>query len=111
MANTQQPFFIRGIRAGLVDTIESQSGFSRGVLHLDDCPERPIFAAIVSLARDVDTAPPNEYQARWEIWNRGCAELQDLHLWIGDGQSQIEEFSIESDWSIEWCEMDDGWTD
>jgi hypothetical protein len=111
MPNIQQPFFMRGIRVGVVDQIELQAGFNRGVLHLNECPERSIFETVVSLALDVDTAPAHEYQARWEMWRRGCGELQDLHLWIGDAKSQIEEFTIESDWSIEWENMDGVWSD
>ena len=94
---------------GIVEQIVPKAGFSRGVLLLDECPERRSFTAVVALAHDVDTATPDEYQERWEIWNRGCGELQDLHLSIGAGKSQIEGFSIESDWSIEWREMDDAW--
>jgi hypothetical protein len=107
MMEEKQPFFVRGIKVGTVDQIESHPSFKRGILALDDCPESSIFDAVVSLARKVDIVTPEEYQACWEMWRRGCDELQDLHLWIGNGQTQIEEFAIESDWSIEWQDMED----
>lgn len=109
MLETDQPFFISGIRVGTVGQIESQPNFKRGILSLEDCPARSIFEAVVSLARKVDTATPDEYQACWEMWREGCDELQDLHLWIGDGSTQVEEFAIQSDWSVEWQNMDDVW--
>lgn len=107
MMDNKQPFFVRGIQVGTVEQIESHPGFKRGILTLTDCPDRSVFETVVSLARNVDIVTPDEYQACWEIWRRGCDELQDLHLWIGNGKSPVEEFSIESDWSIEWQDMDD----
>lgn len=101
------PFFVGGMQVGTVDQTESHSGFKRGILALDDCPVRSVFQAVVCLAQKVDIVTPDEYQACWEMWRRGCDELQDLHLWIGNGRTQIEEFTIESDWSIEWQEMED----
>lgn len=101
------PFFVGGMQVGTVDQIESHSGFKRGILELDDCPDRSAFQAVVRLAQKVNIVTPDEYQACWEMWRRGCDELQDLHLWIGNGRTQIEEFTIESDWSIEWQEMED----
>jgi hypothetical protein len=107
MMQTEQPFFVRGNRVGTVVNIETNPSFNRGILRLDDCSERSVFEAVVSLARTVDVSEPDEYQSSWDAWRRGCDELQDLHLWIGDGRTQIEEFTIESNWSIEWQNMDD----
>jgi hypothetical protein len=106
MVGTPLPFFIRGRRVGSVEQVSEHLRFFRGRLNLDECAERPAFEAVVALARDVDNCPSDEYQAKWNIWMRDCSELQDLHLWIGSGQTQIEEFSIQSDWSIEWRIMD-----
>ena len=102
---TEKPFFVGGIHVGAVYKIESHSNFNRGILTLDDCCERSIFETVVSLARNIDISTPEEYQSCWDTWRRGCDELQDLHLWIGDGKARIEEFTIESNWSIEWQDM------
>lgn len=102
---TSQPFFVHGIRVGTVTNVESHPSFQRGTLTLDDCAERLRFETVVALARKVDLSTSEEYQSSWATWMRGCEELQDLRLTIGDGQTRIEEFTIESDWSIEWRDM------
>ncbi len=100
------PFFLDGRRIGSVHDVVPHSGFFRGRLALDGDDARPVFDAVVALAAAVDTCSPDDYQTAWHDWSRGCGELQDLQLWIGDAKTPIEEFAIESDWSIEWRNMD-----
>ncbi|MCS7468284.1 hypothetical protein NZK35_16655 [Stieleria sp. ICT_E10.1] len=71
-----------------------------------DDPLHRIFETVVMLAANVDSSTPADYQAAWDRWYRGCGELQDLGLWIGDAEGPIEEFSLESDWTIEWSNME-----
>ena len=106
MTDSTLPFFIDGKRAGCVTSVAPQTGFFRGRLALDACPKHTVFSSVVALAAVVDSTSPDNYQAAWHDWQRGCSELQDLQLWIGDAGTQIEEFSIESDWTIEWRNMD-----
>ena len=107
MPDSTLSFFVNGKRVGHVSDVVAQAGFSRGRLALDDCGDHPALAAVVALAAIVDTTSPDNYHAAYHDWQRGCSELQDLQLWIGDAATQIEEFTIESDWTIEWRNMDD----
>ena len=106
MTDSSLAFFVGGQRVGLVLNIIPKTGFFRGQLTLDQCPDHAVFSTVVKLAADVDSASPSDYQTAWEMWRRGCGELEDLQLWIGNGPTQVEEFTIESDWSIEWRNMD-----
>jgi hypothetical protein len=102
---TRLPFFVQGVRVGTIRDVENCAGFNRGKLEFDaphDDTLRRAFQAVVDLARQVDTCEPAEYQECWETWNRGCGELEDLNLWIGNTDGSVEEFNIESDWSVEW---------
>ena len=45
---------------------------------------------------------PKDYLAAWHDWQRGCSELQELQMWVGEARASIEEVSSESDWTIEW---------
>lgn len=99
---------VDGKRVGLVSDIEIHPQFNRGKLQLElerNDPIHSLFILVVNLAARIDSSSPADYQAAWDRWYRACGELQDLGLWIGI-KGPVEEFSIESDWSVEWSTMD-----
>lgn len=107
MTDSGLPFFVRGRRVGYVTDVTEYAGTFHGLLRLEDCLEHNVFASVVALASDLDTTNPELNRDKWELWKMGCGELQDLHLWVGKAETQVEEFSIDSDWSVEWRNMDD----
>jgi len=108
MPESALPFFVDGLRVGIVPEVEHHTRFNRGKLELEttnDSTEKTVFQVVVQLAKQVDTCEPERYQQCWYGWNRGCSELQDLNLWIGNAGGPVEEFSIDSSWVIEWVEF------
>jgi hypothetical protein len=101
------PFCVAGLRIGLVHDVEPHAGFNRGklVLDNDNCADARVIKVVVGLATRVDDALPELYQVAWQAWRDGCDEIQDLGIWIGHNSGPVEEFSIESNWSIEWRDM------
>ena len=67
--------------------------------------QTPNLALRLSLPSAVENSgcsiSPEDYQAAWHDWQRGCSELQELQIWVGEARASSEEFTIESDWTIE----------
>ncbi len=108
MDTLMQPLTVDGKRVGLVTVMERRPQFNRGTLRLEierDDPIHVVFDAVVKLASNVDRCSPADYQTAWDSWYRACGDLQDLGLWIGN-KGPIEEFTIESNWTVEWTNMD-----
>jgi hypothetical protein len=104
MKNAAKPFFVAGFCVGSVRDITAHAGFNRGKLSLENenSAQSQAINAIVALAKQVDDVPAENYLAAWNAWRKGCDEIQGRDIWIGTDTRPIEEFSILSDWSIEW---------
>lgn len=66
-------------------------------------PYRPVFEAAVELARQFDALPANE-PCDYLLWDRlmaAYAEINRLGPVFAELAASIEEFAVESDWSVE----------
>ncbi len=84
---------------------ERLPGFCRGLLRLEipvDDPIRRAFEAVVGLAKKVDDCDSSEYQAAWGEWLRGCQEMRDLGICVGEARGVVDDFSIQSNWKMDW---------
>jgi hypothetical protein len=99
-SSKRMPMFEDGVRIGYVTDIIPHPGFFRGRLILDQRGASAQLASVVALARDVDAASPEDYQAVWYRWRAACNALQGIYI----GDSAPEELTIESDYQIEWLD-------
>lgn len=110
MVNGPLQFSVVSVRIGLVHDITSQNGFNRGTLVLDDetSEESVKIKALVSLAGQVDVAWGNVYLEAWHTWRQSCDATQAAGGFIGSTERPVGEFSIDSDWLIEWADAESG---
>ena len=106
MTEQAVPFFVAGVRIGSVMNAIENRGIGRGTLVLDSTDaDASAIIAVVSLAKKVDDAVPEDYLAAWQTWRDGCDEIQDLGLWIGSKEGPVRVSPLSHDWSIEWQNM------
>ena len=71
---------------------------------VEDAGHFPGGLVAVELAHLVDSSTPADYEGAWQRWREACRMIQGIC--IGDIGTP-ENFTIESDWRIEWLESDE----